>query len=256
MRKIFSIIWFAVFLALVSIASFPAAAETNVGSNIDSRVVLAFKANDDAIEAMLPDGWRVITLPKGPLAGSNLLVAFIDRHLALDPENQPLEPYETRSVAILAHGVKPGEDGAHMFVLRVYETPPVASSYGNGVAASIGRVKTSVAPIGSARTHRETWRVDPETGGELSLILSYRSGRPSWSSAEARPYSAVDPDFHRIYRYDQLADLVMSVALERQLDGNIFVRSSIPELADIFDGNETLMAVLSIPFYVREVSLP
>ena len=243
-------------LAFVLVPVVPASAETKVGSNVDSRVVLAFKVNDDAVQAKLPDGWSLLTLPKGPLAGSNLLVAFIDRHLALDPEGKPLTPHNSRSVAILAYGVKPGVSGANMFVLRVYETPPVASSYDNGVAASIGRDMTLTGPAAGARTHQEVWSVTPESGGTLSLDLTYQSGRPGWSSSEAMPYSAVNPEFHRIYRYDQLADLSMSVALGRELDGDIAVKSSIPELSGMFDGSESLTGVLAIPVYVREVSLP
>ena len=155
-------------LALVLFAVVPAAAETKVGSNVDSRVVLAFKVKDDAVQAMLPDGWGLLTLPNGPLAGSNLLVAFIDRHLALDPEGKPLTPHNSRSVAILAYGVKPGVSGAHMFVLRVYETPPVASSYDNGVAASIGRDMTLTGPVEGARTHQEVWSVEPELAERLA----------------------------------------------------------------------------------------
>ena len=243
-------------LTLALLVVVPAAAETKVGSNIDSRVVLAFKVNDDPVQAKLPGGWGLLTLPNGPLAGSNLLVAFIDRHLALDPDGKPLTPHNSRSVALLAYGVKPGVEGAHMFVLRVYETSPIANSYDNGVEASIGRDMTLTGPVDGARTHQESWIVEPESGGALRLNLSYQSGRPGWSSSEAMPYSSVNPDFHRIYRYDQLADLSMSVALGRELNGDIAVESSIPELAMMFDGSENLMGVMTIPVYVREVSLP
>jgi hypothetical protein len=243
-------------LAFVLFAVVPAAAEIKVGSNVDSRVVLAFKVKDDAVQAKLPDGWGPLTLPKGPLAGSNLLVAFIDRHLALDSEGKPLTPHNSRSVAILAYGVKPGVSGAHMFVLRIYETPPVASSYDNGVAANISRDMTLTGPVGGARTHQEVWSVEPESGGALSLNLNYQSGRPTWSSSEAMAYSAVNPEFHRIYRYDQLADLSMSVALGRELNGDIAIKSRIPEFSGIFDSSESLTAVMAIPVYIREVSLP
>ena len=243
-------------LALLWFSVVPATAETTVGSNVDSRVVLAFKANDEAIQANLPDGWGLLTLPNGPLAGSNLLVSFIDRHLALDAEGKPLAPHSDRSVALLAYGVKPGVEGARMFVLRVFEMPPVASSYDNGIAASISREFTLTGSADDTRTHQEVWRIEPETGGVLGLDLTYRSGRPGWSSSEAMPYSAVNPDFHRIYRYDQLVDLAMSAALGRELNGDIQLQSSIPEFAGVFDGDESLTGILVIPVYVREVLLP
>lgn len=234
----------------------PVAAETPVGSNIDSRVVLAFKVDDAAVTARLPDDWGLVTLGQGPLAGTNLLVAFIDRHLALDPAGTPRAPHAGRSVALLAYAARAGVQGAQLFVLRVYETPPVDSDYGNGIAARIGREMGLNDPDGQARRHHEAWTVAPETGGTLSLELAYQSGRPGWSSTEAITRSAVNPAFYRIYRYDQLADLAMSTALGRDLAGEITFRSAIPELADMFDGSEMMTGVLVVPVYIREVALP
>ncbi len=245
-------------IAAVFVLASAAAAitETRVGSNIDSRVVLALKVTDAGAAAMLPDDWGLLTLPKGPLAGANLLLVFIDRHLALDPEGKPLLPHDGRSLAIVVYGVNPEVKGARLFVTRVYETPPVADSYGNGAAAAISREMALSGPVDGTRTHRETWTVAPETGGEIALELTYAAGRPGWSRNEALPYSAADPAFHRIYRYDQLADLAMSVALARALDGSVSLSSTVPELAGIFDGQETLLGVLAVPVYVREVFLP
>ena len=102
----------------------------------------------------------------------------------------------------------------------------------------------------------DVWVVAPETGGEIRLELSYAAGRPHWGHDEARPYSAAKPEFHRIYRYDQLADLAMSTALGKALDGEISFSASVPGLDSVFDGREVLTAVLVVPVYVREVSLP
>lgn len=243
-------------LLLTFFQNVPATAETLVGSNVDSRVILAFHVNEESAQAFMPEGWKLFALPKGPLAGANLLVAFIDRNLALDAEGKPLDPYSSRSVAILNYGTKEGVEGMRTYITRVYETPPVASSYGNGVSASIARNAALDGPADGVRNHEETWTVKPETGGEISFELSYKSGRPGWSSSEAKPYSNANPDFHRIYRYQQLADLAMSTAIGRELNGEISFQSSVPELAGLFDGNESLIGVLTIPVYVREVSLP
>ncbi len=251
---------FTKYLILAATAVFalaaPLAAETPVGSNIDSRVVLAFKVNDPAAQAWLPGEWKLLTLPNGPFAGANLLVSFIDRHLSLDPDGKPLAPYASRAVALLAYGVQPGADGARMFVTRVYETPPVASSYDNGLPAAIARSFSLDGPADMPRTHAESWAVLPEAGGEIHLDLRYQAGAPGWSSAMATPYSGVNPAFHRIYRYDQLADLAMSKAAGRALNGEIGFAATVPELAPMFDGTEDLVGVLVLPVYVREVSLP
>lgn len=252
-KYVISTVFVLLFGAFVSV---PAMAETAVGSNIDSRVVLAYKVDDAAAQAFLPEGWSLVTLPKGPFAGANLLVAFIDRHLDLDPEGKPVDPYSGRSVAILNYGASPDVPGVRFFVTRVYETPPVANSYGNGVAAVISHDTNSKGPAEGERQQQEMWSVRPDTGGEINLSLSYLSGRATWSSSEAMPHSSVTPEFHRIYRYQQLADLAMSVPMGKPLNGEISFASSVPELSGLFDGNEALVGVLAIPVYVREVFLP
>ena len=79
------------FLAVATVSLFifgltSARAETFVGSNVDSRVILAFHVNESAAQAWLPDGWMIESFSKGPLVGANLLVVLVDRHLARDAE--------------------------------------------------------------------------------------------------------------------------------------------------------------------------
>jgi SNF family Na+-dependent transporter len=52
-------------VATVSLFTFgltSAQAETFVGSNVDSRVILAFHVNENAAQAWLPDGWMIASL--------------------------------------------------------------------------------------------------------------------------------------------------------------------------------------------------
>lgn len=227
-------------------------AEIPVGSTVESRMLLAFKVNDQAAQALLPEDWRLLTLPKGPLAGANLLVVFIDKHLSRGPDGKPLDPYSSRTVAIVNYGVKAGVKGARMFVTQVYETPPVVNPYENSITATISRS----ASVDDAKNHKETWSIKPETGGEINFSLSYQSGKPGWKADVATPYSNKKPDFHRIYKYEQVADLLMSKALGKELTGEISFQSSVPEMAGMFDKNEQLIGVLAIPVYVRDVFLP
>ena len=85
------------FLAVITVGLFTfgltsARAETFIGSNVDSRVILAFHVNENAAQAWLPDGWMMAPFSKGPLAGANLLVVLVDRHLARDAEGNPTTP--------------------------------------------------------------------------------------------------------------------------------------------------------------------
>jgi len=101
------------------------------------------------------------------------------------------------------------------------------------------------------------WTIQPEVGGAHTLDLDYQVGGFLWSTGgESRPYSSEKPDFFRIYRYDQLAGLAMNAATGRELNGTVSFTAIDPDLAALFDGAEVLVSIVSIPTYVREISLP
>lgn len=245
-------------LALIGLvaAGTTAIAEQKVGSTVESRVLLGFKVNDDAAAAFLPDGWSSFTVPKGPAGGANLIVALIDRHLILDADGKPETTSSGPTVALLAYGAK-GQDGVRGFVIRVYEGPPLVDPYGTSVAASIARRAAYSDTTTGERSQSEQWQIRPEAGGKIDVQLDYTVGGFLWSTGnESKPFSPVTPDFHRIYRYDQLAGLAMNTAMGRPLDGTVSFTSDDPAVASLFDGSEALTAIISVPVYLREVSLP
>ena len=91
-----------------------AAAGEKVGTNIDSRVLLGFQVSDESVQPWLPEDWKLLTLPKGPLAGTNLIVGFFDRKLQLDSEGKPAVQPATLGAELVAFAVKPGEEGRVM----------------------------------------------------------------------------------------------------------------------------------------------
>ena len=232
-------------------------AETRVGSTVESRVLVGFKVNDAAIDATLPEGWSSITLPQGPLGGSNLIVALIDRHLIVDANGTPQQPSSGPIVAFLAYARNRDIEGLRGFVTRVYEESPLVDPYRNSVAADIDRIAGYSDAGGGERSQSERWSVLTEAGDVLALELDFKVGGFRWATdGESRPYSASDPDFFRIYRYDQLAGLVMNAAMGQTVDGTFTVAAKGPDLSQLFDGSELLTAIVSIPTYVREISLP
>jgi hypothetical protein len=66
----------------------------------------------------------------------------------------------------------------------------------------------------------------------------------------------VNPDFYRIYRYQQIADLVRSVPAEVDRVDNFAFTTTIPEMAPMFDGSEKLVGIVNIPWYARRTYLP
>lgn len=86
--------------------------------------------------------------------------------------------------------------------------------------------------------------------------MEYRGAVPSRSEREAKIYSNVEPDFYRIYRYEQLVDLVRSCPAEIDRVGDYAFSVSIEELAPVFDDNEELIGILRLPWYSRRTFLP
>lgn len=245
------------FLLAVTLVQTPAQAETFIGTTVESRVLVGFKVNETAMDEFLPEGWIPFTLPKGPVGGSNLIIAFIDRHVILDTEGKPDDPSSGPTVALLAYARKEGVEGVRGFVIRVYEEPPLVDPYGTSVTADISRTASFMDAGSSERTQSEVWAVRSEGGGELTLSLDFEVGGYGWQKgAGSRPYSAVNPDFSRIYRYDQLAGLAMNAAMGRELEGTVTFTATDPDLGGLFDGTEEMASIVSIPIFVREISLP
>lgn len=232
----------------------PALAETPVGSNIDSRVVVALKVNQDGMQAMLPVGWASFPFPGGPTKGANLLALFIDSGLEMDPEGQPIAASTRRAVAFA--GLAKQGDAVRLYVVNYLTTFPEIDPYGVGSGAEITRSTTLAGASNGPRESSDEWRVSTDDGGEMVLSMEYTTGKRGWSSGELFPHSALNPDFSRIYRFEQMADLVSSTAIGKPSSGDFSLTSNIAALDAIFDGTEEVIAVIDVPVYLRHVSLP
>ncbi len=245
--------------AVTSAALFTATAaigETLYQSTVENRVLLAFKVDGTALGEVMPDGWVPITLPKGPVAGSNLILSFFDKLLITDAEGAPTDPASQPVLALVAYGKAEGVEGVRTFVTGIYEVPPLADPFGLSEAADITR-DAAMRYDAEGRTRSEAWTVRPESGGAFAFDLDYKVKGYGWSQGgRSVPYSAVETDFHQIYVYDQLAELAMNPGLGRELDGSFTYTAEIPALSGLFDGTEELVAIVSVPVYVREVYRP
>ena len=224
-----------------------------VGTNIDSRVLIGFQVSDASVQPWLPEDWKLLTLPKGPLAGTNLIVGFFDRKLQLDGEGKPAAQPATLGAELVAFAVKPGEEGSRLYVLRKYEPAPFANTYGATKEAFVER--TSTVEGGAPGRKHESWQITTDSGA-LSLDLAFAAGKVNWVPGKNAPVSASDASISRMQEYNQMMDLVMSSAVGKPLDGDFSFSTSIPELAAMFDGSEKLTGILSIPVYVRDVYMP
>ena len=70
------------------------------------------------------------------------------------------------------------------------------------------------------------------------------------------PHSGVKPDFYRIYRIEQAADVVRSTATSTDRAQKYAFKATGAKLSPLFNGSEQLVSITSLPFYTRQVSLP
>ncbi len=243
----------AFFLRFLLLAAGPAlAADKYVGSNADVRTILAFKAADAAIKKFLPEGWELDVATTSPAKDVNLRVTFIDRLAAQDAEGKAVAPVRTVTLSVPAK--KQGSQTRGTMLFAIYTSGGSGGPYGVSVHADTKMErKVATDPAGSAVVE-ESWQFQAPDGNSLQLQIQYVRGAPAPAKAESLLYSAVKPDFYRIYRYEQSADVVRGAGADRVQ--KIVFKASGPKLAPLFDGSEQLVGVTSLPWYARQTYLP
>ena len=249
----------ALFVGFVLIAVLPTQqlwAETLVSYDVNTRVILAFQAPEAALGKWLPSGWQLSPVPSGPNKGANLFMSFVERILIVDPDGKPVSTGTDRYLVLVVPAVPPNSDTRVNVVIRVYYPAEGPGAYKNSRPVSITREQSR---HGSARTPAdgfEFWEVKDNTGGVVTVRLKYHGGVPVRSNSDLKFYSAVVPDFYRIYRSEQGMDFVRSVAdgVDR-VEGFEF-SVTIPELQEMLGDNKSPTSIAIAPWIFRQILLP
>lgn len=235
----------------------PAGAETPVESNVDSRVVLAFRVAESQLQMWVPAPWQIAPPASGPSKDANLNATFVQRLLSQNAEGKSHPASLNRVVAFNVPVKNPQTGDAGPMVIRIFATDHggLPGPYKNSVKASIRREQTHEGANLEPGSATERWLMQSD-GGTIEMEVAYQRGVPTRVKAEAKPRSAVEPSFFRLYRIDQGLDVVKSVPEGIDRTQSLRFRSTVAELAPLFDGSEQIVSVTAIPFYVRQVSLP
>ncbi|NDR58115.1 hypothetical protein [Aliiruegeria sabulilitoris] len=231
-----------------------ASGETLQSSSVESRVLLGFDVPDTAFAKFLPEGWKSVPFPKGPLAGADCVVSLVNRELETDADGKPMDPPQSRSVGMLTLASNGGPP--RVMVFRVYSSKPGEGPYGNSVQAETGFERMMSVDAAGAQKKSLAWRTVVPDGGAFEVSLDFTPGMAGWVNGEVKPFSSVKPESYRIYRYDRLIEVLSSASLGKPLSGDVAVSVSIAELAEMFDGSESIVAIMDVPVYVLKVSLP
>lgn len=245
-------------LMLVVLLSFAVPSYANeklVGSNVDVRTTIAFKVSDAAVQQLVPEGWDISPPAAGPIAGSNVFVVLIDSFSNTGAEGSPAAPF--RGVVLAIPVKKKGAIPAViMVVYGITAKEGVPGAYGNYVPgrASIERMER-FSTDGKA-TADETWLFKTEDGNAVDVHVEYERGRMAQSKIEQQIHSGAKPEFFRIYRVNQVAEILRSTATGADRVSKFSFKATGAKLAPLFDGSERLIGIISTPSYSRTIFLP
>jgi hypothetical protein len=234
----------------------PAWAESLSATIADTRTTLALRVKPTMAQRWLPKPWVVRPVAKGPFKGANLLVVLIDRLLHRDASGKPAAGGSYRMAVLLIPAVDPESKRTAPFIVRVYSPQGAPGPYRNSLKAAVKREAIQRRDDDGPGAGTERWTVVPAMGGSLVFAMSYRRAVPKRMKGEIRPRSAVDPAYARIYRYEQVIDIVKSAPAGNDRAQGIKLSVTVPELRAMFDGTETLIGIARIPWYTRQTLRP
>jgi hypothetical protein len=245
-------------LAILALAAAPAVAEDNLklsAIDISVRTGLTFKVADAVVQKKLPAGWELNSPTAGPTKGFNLGITLIDYVVVQDPEGKPLPPRNVLVLNIPAKKAGTGEAATMVFAGFVAQAG-VPGPYGVFGPAGITIDRRSHAGPDGKSMINETWQAKADDGSLLDIQIEFERGAPTRGKVEAKIHSAAKPDFYRIYRFEQAADVARSTAAGIDRVSKFSFKATGPTLAPIFDGTEQLISITSIPSYSRSIYLP
>ena len=222
-------------MTLVFILS-ASAQEKLVGTYGEARTSLAFKIPDATAQSMLPRGWLASPFSAGPSKGANLVVTFMDWL----PAQQNTKD-ETVAMVVTGLSAPPG-----------YAPGP----YGNFGAAKSRTMRTLRTDDDGFSTAEESWKFEGENGDLVELELQFARRATTRTKLEAKVYSAVKPEFYRLYRIEAAVDVVRSADGGTDRVQKYIFKGSGPRFRALFDGSEQLVSITSFPWFSRQAFLP
>jgi hypothetical protein len=246
----------ALFALIVIYAHNAAAGEKPVGTYGEERALLRFKVPDATVQKLLPEGWQASPDSTGPSKDANLNVVFVNVFTIQNPDGTPGDPYRVAGVVIPAK--KKGTEATVPMVVTGFASIPsyAPGPYGVFALASATFDRHVHTDPAGASNIEEAWEFKADSGDLVQLQLQYVRGALTRSKAETMPHSASKPEFYRIYRVEQAADIVRSTATGTDRAQKYLFKATGGKLSQIFDGSEQLVSITSLPFYSRQVSLP
>ncbi|MEM8740364.1 MAG: hypothetical protein AAGE13_02615 [Pseudomonadota bacterium] len=230
-------------------------AETFDSTIADTRMLAAFKVDETALQTWLPETHRPAPYAAGAFEGANLVMMFIDRMLHQDADGEPKNGGSYRMMALIVPATEIDTGEKTTFIARVYTPGDGAGPYKTALKADVSHALSLKGTGTEPLSGRHRWRIAKD-GGAIDISVAFTAEVPGRKTGESLLSSPADPDVARIYRYDQLTDVVLSIPKDIDRTSEVSVTVTIPELAEMFDGTETLIGLADRPFYTRQTFKP
>lgn len=228
--------------------------EALLDSTIATRTVLGLRVTPQGLQSRLPSPWQVRPTTEGASKGANLAVVFNDALFNQDAQGDAAADAVSRYAGFVIPSKHPqtGEEVGFNFRILTANPQAVPGKYKTSRMGTIDR-EQYLKGVDLDATVTERFRFRDPTGGTVELLLQYRRGIPRRMTSQGNVRSTADPTVLRIYRVDQLVDVVKSVpeGIDRMLSYQL--RVTLPEFSDLFDGSEELVSISVSPWYVRQV---
>ncbi|EFH81006.1 hypothetical protein [Ktedonobacter racemifer] len=235
-----------------------------VDTAVGTRLLLGFIADATAIQRRLPPPWRIASLPAFEAVGlpteyqPNLLLAFHHLLLDQDPQGQTLTDAGSRFLVLDIPACHPDSGERGLVHFQMFTGGAIPGRYRDALPAQVTHDYHVVEDSASTST-REAYQVQPEAGGLIEVQLTSHRGpllRQTASSPNFPLWAAADPTIIRIYQEDSVMELLRNDFTGFNRVQDLTLRVTVPALADLFDGNERLVAIIGNPHYMRRVFSP
>lgn len=242
-------------LAALAASPLAARAEEVAERRVESRVELAFAAPEAAVQALLPSGWQLAPVARGPSAAANLRLVLAEQVLGLDGNGRALGTGQAWDVALLVPARSPRGTPAEVLALVMTPVGNTPGPYGVAEPADVVAERVvRAAPDGSAR-QVEHWFARGDAG-RLTLWLVADRAVPVREQVARLVVSARGDAVRRSYRGEEARDVLRGAGQPEDRVLDFVLVAEGPVLGPLFDGTERLVSVTAIPWAERSASPP
>jgi hypothetical protein len=246
--------WRCIVALMLLVMPFAAQAQDYVEWSAETRTSLGFRVNGDVVRALLPAGWTVAPSAESPRQVS-LSVTFMDRHVVLNPQGQPVGTGSSRYVVMSVQARNADGESSTLIINGI--SPEGIGSYEVYQPAVLARAERALSGLAEQGSQvQENWQMVSGSGDSISLTLNYQQAIPVRRQSSIVIRSGKNTGFTRTYKIDQASDVLgVPDAPGSRIEVMTFSAEG-PLYSRLFDGTEKLTSATSTPWYHREIYIP